>query len=246
MDLVYCFNTLNLLPYTFYLLCTISISPWNSNEYEYNHPMSKTLLYHDTFLMRGWAERLNIEIAKTLGADIATSVWSPNCYDSLSMWFTWEIFQINQDFKRWILWFLIMKWRFFRSRRFLNDYDTVIFSNEAITGIWGTRPGTRTYYYAHSISRHLFDQRDQYIRKVPVIMRPFFSVFSIFLKWLYKKEISKIDTIFINSEANKKKISEWLGREDAIVLYPSVDTNVFNIFDENSISKIIAIEWISL
>lgn len=50
-----------------------------------NFEFLKTLLYHDTFLMRGGAERLNIEIAKTLGADIATAIWSFNCYDARSM-----------------------------------------------------------------------------------------------------------------------------------------------------------------
>ncbi len=135
-----------------------------------------------------------------------------------------------------------MKWRFFRSKNLLKNYDTIIFSNEAISGIWGVKPGTKTYYYAHSISRHLFDQRDQYMTKAPFIIRPFFLIFSLFLKWLYKKEIGKIDTIFVNSETNKKMISEWLDRDDAIILYPSVDTEKFNIFDENSISQILAIE----
>ncbi len=138
--------------------------------------------------------------------------------------------------------FLKMKWKFFTSKKLLKSYDTVIFSNEAITGIWGIKPGTRTYYYAHSISRHLFDQRDQYIAKVPIVIRPFFRVFSVFLRWLYMKEISKIDTIFVNSKTNQKRISEWLGRNDAIVIYPSVDTNKFNVFDKNTISQIIAIE----
>lgn len=225
-------------------IITISISPWNSNEYEYNHLMSKTLLYHDTFLMRGGAERLNIEIAKILGADIATALWSPDCYDIHTMWFEWKVIEVNPDFKRWIIGFLIMKWRFFRSKNLLKNYDTIIFSNEAISGIWGVKPGTRTYYYAHSISRHLFDQSDQYLAKVPFIIRPFFLIFSLFLKWLYKNEISKIDTIFVNSEINKKRMSEWLDRDDAIILYPSVDTDKFNIFDEKSISKILTIESI--
>lgn len=196
--------------------------------------------------MRGWAERLNIEIAKTLNTDIATTIWSTGCYDTRSMWFAWEIYQVNPTFRKWMLWFLIMKWRFFRSRELLKKYDSVIFSNEAITGVWGIKPGTKTYYYAHSISRHLFDQRDQYLEKVHLLIRPFFLVFSVFLRWLYRKEISKIDTIFVNSEANKKRMSEWLGRDDTIILYPSVDTDVFNIFDEKSILQIITIEWISI
>jgi len=50
--------------------------------------MTKTLIFHDTFLMKGGAERMNIEIAKSLNADIATAIWSPDCYDAESMGFT--------------------------------------------------------------------------------------------------------------------------------------------------------------
>jgi glycosyltransferase involved in cell wall biosynthesis len=135
-----------------------------------------------------------------------------------------------------------MKWRFFRSAHITTSYDTIIFSNEAITGIWKTKLNTKTYYYAHSISRHLFDQRDQYIAKVPLVIRPFFLVFSVLLKWIYLRELSKVDTVFVNSEANKKRMSEWCKRDDAIVIYPSVDTQKFDIFYELSISQILAIE----
>lgn len=33
--------------------------------------------------------------------------------------------------------------------------------------------------------------------------------------------------IFTNSPANKTRIQEWIGRDDAIVLYPPVDTDFF-------------------
>jgi glycosyltransferase involved in cell wall biosynthesis len=138
--------------------------------------------------------------------------------------------------------FLRMKWKFFRSSNITKNYDSILFSNEAITGIWNIKPGTRTYYYAHSISRHLFDQRAEYLAKVPLLARPFFLIFSVFLRWLYKKELRKIDTIFVNSEANKKRMSEWCGRDDAIVIYPSVDVEKFDIFDEKSISQILLVE----
>lgn len=138
--------------------------------------------------------------------------------------------------------FLRMKWRFFRSADIIANYSSILFSNEAITAIWNTTPGTRTYYYAHSISRHLFDQRSQYLAKVPFLARPFFLIFSVFLRWLYKKELSKIDTIFVNTDANKQRMSEWCGRDDAIVIYPSVDVDQFQIFDENHVSQLLAIE----
>jgi hypothetical protein len=135
-----------------------------------------------------------------------------------------------------------MKWKFFRSKKLLKNYTNILFSNEAISGIWSIVPGTKTYYYAHSISRHLFDQREDYIKKVHPLIRPLFSIFAYFLREIYKKEISKIDTIFVNSQANKERMSEWLGRDDAIVIYPSVDLEKFDIFDKNTISQKIAIE----
>lgn len=138
--------------------------------------------------------------------------------------------------------FLQMKWRFSRSADITAKYDSILFSNEAITGVWAIKPDTKTYYYAHSISRHLFDQRDQYLAKVPLLARPFFLIFSVFLRSLYKKELSKIDTIFVNSEANKKRMAEWCHRDDAVLIYPSVDTEKFQIFDENQVSQILAIE----
>ena len=194
--------------------------------------------------MRWGAERLNIEIAKWLDADIATAIWSPDCYDARSMGFQWEIFEVYPEWQRGMIGFLRMKWRFFRSADITKNYNNILFSNEAITGIWNTKPETKTYYYAHSISRHLFDQRSQYLAKVPFLARPFFLIFSVFLRWVYKKELSKIGAIFVNSEANKQRISEWCGRDDAIVIYPSVDVHRFRMFDQNDISQIIAIEWI--
>ena len=47
----------------------------------------------------------------------------------------------------------------------------------------------------------------------------------------------------MNSEANKKRMAEWCGRSDAIVIYPGVDVAKFDIFDEELVSQIIAIEW---
>jgi len=208
--------------------------------------MWKTLLFHDTFLMKWGAERMNIEIAKILDADIATALWSPDCYDIQAMGFEWKVIEVNPNFRRGILGFILMKWRFFRSKKLVSEYENIFFSNEAITGIWNVWPNTKTYYYAHSISRHLFDLRKQYLQKVPFLIRPGFLLFSVFLRWLYTKEIQKVGTIFVNSEANKKRISEWLGRDDAIVIYPSVDIDKFRIFSENEVLQILAKEQISL
>lgn len=47
------------------------------------------------------------------------------------------------------------------------------------------------------------------------------------LQKLYIAEVKRIDVIFVNSTKNKERIQEWFGRDDAIVLYPPVDTQHF-------------------
>lgn len=77
---------------------------------------------------------MNIEIAKILDADIATALWKEDCYNAHEMRFHGKIFEVHPDFRRGMLGFLRMKWTFFRSN-ITQNYDIILFSNEAITGI---------------------------------------------------------------------------------------------------------------
>ncbi len=99
-------------------------------------------------------------------------------------------------------------------------------SNEAISAIWSIPKG-KTFYYAHSISRHLFDLYDEYLAKVPRLARLPYRIFAYFLRKIYIREIQKFDVVFVNSPANQKRLAEWTGRDDAIVLFPPVDTTHF-------------------
>ncbi len=170
---------------------------------------------------------MNIEIAKILDADIATAYWSPHCFDAKSMGFHGDIIQVHPTFKKGMIGFLRMKWAFFRSQKLLKQYDRVFFSNEAISGIWGLPKTTKSYYYAHSISRHLFDLYDDYLAKVPSYARIPYRIMAYFMRILYIRELRKVDTIFVNSRKNKERIRKWIGRDDAIILTPPVDTQKF-------------------
>lgn len=190
---------------------------------------SQTLLFHDTFLMRGGAERMNLLIADILHADVATAYVSPESFHMEHPWR--KVYITNPNFRRWMLWFLIMKWSFFRSS-FVREYKHVIFSNEAISAIHSIKLWTKTYYYAHSISRHLFDQKWQYYKKVRWFLKPLFLVSAFLLKWLYIYEVRKVNVIFTNSMKNQKRIKDWMGRE-SILLYPPVDTLLFRVYTKD-------------
>jgi len=106
--------------------------------------------------------------------------------------------------------FLKMKWAFFRSRKLLEQYDQVFFSNEAISAVWGIAPGTKTYYYAHSISRHLFDLYASYKSKVPWFAKVPYSVMAWLLRKLYITEVRHIDTVLVNAPHNQLRVREWI------------------------------------
>lgn len=213
----------------------------------------KTLLIHDTFLMKGGAERMNLYIAKILNADIATAIWHQNCYNPREMDFSGQIFELNPHFRRGMLGFLKMKMAFFLAqfchphdiseKKFgtqkieksvfsekldFRNYENFFLSNEAISAIWSIPKGKKTFYYAHSISRHLFNLYDEYLAKVPRLARLPYRIFAYFLRKIYIREIQKFDFVFVNSHENQKCLAEWTGRTDGIVLFPPVDTEHFS------------------
>jgi len=128
-------------------------------------------LVHDSFFIKGGAERMNIEIAKILNADIFASVFSSASYDLRKMGFIGKCIEIFPTFKKGMLGFILMKLAFVLRCRKIHNYPVVIFSNEAISArVWAGN--SKKIYYAHSISRHLFDQREAYLKKVPLWARP--------------------------------------------------------------------------
>jgi hypothetical protein len=131
----------------------------------------KVALVHDSFFIKGGAERMNIEIAKILNADIFASVFTQESYDLRQMGFTGKCIEIFPAFRKGMLGFILMKLAFLFGSYGLRDYSVVIFSNEAISARFWARKAKKIYY-AHSISRHLFDQKTDYVKKVPKWARP--------------------------------------------------------------------------
>lgn len=120
------------------------------------HP--EVALVHDSFFIKGGAERMNIEIAKILNADIFAAVFKPESYDLRGMGFTGSCVEIFPSFRRGMVGFILMKIAFLFKSSALGGYSVTIFSNEAISArIWAKN--SKKIYYAHSISRHLFDQK---------------------------------------------------------------------------------------
>jgi glycosyltransferase involved in cell wall biosynthesis len=184
----------------------------------------KTLVFHDTFITRSGAEKMNISIANILEADIATAIWSTHCYNPSDMGYHGKIQEIFQKVNRGWVSFFLMKWRFFWSKKITKGYERVVVSNEAITAIHRVKKGTETIYYAHKLPHELFDGRKEYMRNVPFFFHEFYAIALFIRKYLYLYELRKVGKIFTNSEMNRKWLMEWSKRDDIRILYPPVNT----------------------
>ena len=60
----------------------------------------KTLVIHDSFLIRGESERMNISFATIYKGDIATSIWSTNSYDPIDLGFHGKIIEFFRNYHR--------------------------------------------------------------------------------------------------------------------------------------------------
>jgi len=67
------------------------------------------------------------------------------------------------------------------------------------SGLWNTKKGAKKIYYIHTIPRHLFDQKDKYLRKVKWFMKPFYLAFVTVFKFFYLAELRRMDLIVANS-----------------------------------------------
>lgn len=183
-------------------------------------------IVHDSFFIRGGAERMNVEISKILGADIFAAAFRPESYDLRAMGFTGRMTEIFPSFRRGMLGFILMKFAFLLRCWEIGKYPTVIFSNEAISArVWARK--AKKIYYAHSISRHLFDQKAQYVQKVPAWLQPLFSAALLPLKWWYISDLRAMDLILANSVKNADFLRSLAPDVRVEVLYPPVNTEEF-------------------
>jgi hypothetical protein len=180
---------------------------------------------------------MNIEIANILKADIVSTVVSSKSYNLESLGFRGRVQELLPTFKPGVLSFLKMKWRFATAHRELSEYSLVFLSNEAISawrslagyswwGIAGTSQ-VRKIYYAHSISRHLYDQREQYLAKVNIFVRPLAQLVLWGLKQLYESDLRHMDLILTNSATNALKLRGLAPNVPVQILSPFVDTQIF-------------------
>jgi len=187
---------------------------------------TKTCIMHDTFLYKWGGERLILMMAKTLDADIASGFFSAGSYNLRDEGFKGKMIPLSSEVFKKGFRHLKLKYAFLFKTKFLRDYDTVIFSWDSISAVRNMLPSQKKIYYCHTPPRYLYDLHDLYVAKIPWYLRWVFELFCKIFKYLYERDIKKMDLILTNSINTQKRIKACLGL-DAQILYPPVDESIF-------------------
>lgn len=165
-------------------------------------------------------------MGKALGADIATGFFSKGSFDLREEGFTGKMIEVSSEIFAKGFRHLKLKWAFLTKTKFLDDYDTVIFSGDCLSAVRNCNQNTKKIYYCHTPPRYLYDLRDLYLGKIKWYMRPAFEILSFVFKRMYEKDIKQMDLILTNSENTRKRLKKFLW-VDSKVLYPPANLKEF-------------------
>ena len=188
---------------------------------------NKTVILHDTFLYKWGGERLILMMGKALGADIASGFFSKGSFDLRKEWFKGEMISVSDEIFAKGFRHIKLKLAFLFKTRFLKEYENVIFSWDCISAVRNCRADQKKIYYCHTPPRYLYDLKENYLKKVPLLLRPLFLVISYIFRKMYESDIVKMDLVLTNSKNTQKRIKDFLGI-DSQVLYPPVDLKEFS------------------
>ena len=184
----------------------------------------KVAILHDYFDKKGGGERLMLNLARKLKADIYTGF-----IDKKMTFDTKGIKIISLDISKKLPQLLrnIKIAKKFENYKF-PKYDVYIFS-----GVWcisAARNNHPNILYCHTPPRYLYDLKDYFIEQSGIVQKGIFKKFIKYWKKKDRKYMENFDIICPNSNNVKKRILKFYGTEiyrKCKVVYPGIETKKF-------------------
>lgn len=186
----------------------------------------KILILHDRFLFRGGGERLVLDMARGLGADIATGMWDDvQSFPRSDV--PHKLIVLGKLMNVPALRYLYLFFLFLFKTGFVKEYDVVIFSgNNSIAAVNRVPKRIPKIFYCHTPVRHAYDLKSYYVSKCPRWFRPILMLLIFGSRIVYQFNLRKMDVVVTNSKNTKSRLKNYLNC-DAEVIYPPIRTDRF-------------------
>ncbi len=191
--------------------------------------MPKTLIIHDRFQFRGGAERLVLNLAKILDADIATEFWTDTTYPRSEALNKVFIFDSGEP-RMMVLRYFRAQWNFWwKAGKLIKNYDTIIFSgNNCLAAAWRPLGGKKIVYYCHTPVRYVYDLFEERRNAEPSVLKRvvYYDLGKWFIRACYRIGLSRMKTVVTNSQNVHNRLLSFCKKESRIIT-PPIDTQKF-------------------
>ena len=186
----------------------------------------KIAIFHDYFGAIGGGEKVVIEMAKILDADIITT--DTDAVKKIDPGV--RVISLGKTIKYPGLKQISATLKFYFCD-FSKNYDLFIFS-----GNWAHYAAHRHHpnlWYCHTPVRAFYDNYTSFLRSLPIFKRVFFQAYARIFRSLDRKSVSHIDHIVANSYNIQGRIRQFYNR-DSDVIYPPIDTSKFQFSESGN------------
>lgn len=195
----------------------------------------RILIIHDRFQFCGGGERLVLDLAKGLQADILTEFWTDTTFPRSEA--PGKVFVLDEGQPSAIVWrYFRAQWNFWwKARKILKNYDVLIFSgNNCLSAALRPLGKQKIIYYCHHPVRYVFDLLAQRRAEEPTPWKRviYYDVGKWLIRTIYRLGLSRMPTVVTNSETVRARLLQFCKR-DSQVVFPPVQTNLFRWIDQD-------------
>lgn len=194
----------------------------------------KILVCHDRFQFRGGGERLVLELVKGLTGlgytiDLATEFWTEETFDKSEV--PGRLFVLDAGEPRLIVWRYFraqLNW-FFKTKKFANQYDVVIFSgNNSLTAGFTFNKKIKKIAYIHSPVRYVYDLLAYRRAAESSLLKRviFFDLGKYLIRFLYQLGLSQMNVVVANSNNVQERLQKYCHTESQVI-YPPINIEKF-------------------
>jgi glycosyltransferase involved in cell wall biosynthesis len=184
-------------------------------------------LFHDYFSIRGGGERLVLTLANELNAELIYGYRTEESYSTADFPTQSTSLGLPNLLKRTGLRPLSLAIKFICQRRFAQKFSVRIFSGVAAPFAAPKQKNGVNIFYCHTPPRFLFDQRQHFLRRMPLSLRLFSRPLLNAFEFGYRRAVNRMDAIVTNSENTRIRIKHYLGVE-SVVIYPPIEIDQFS------------------
>lgn len=189
----------------------------------------RILIIHDRFQYRGGGERLVLDMAKILNADICTEFWTDETYSRDEV--PAKLFVLDQGEPPAIVWrYFRAQWNFWhKTKKLLADYDTIVFSgNNCLAAALRPLKGKKKIFYCHSPVRYVYDLFEMRRAEEPSMVKRvvYYDMGKWVIRGLYRLGLLMMDKVIANSKTVQSRLKKYCNTESQVV-YPPIRTALF-------------------